>query len=382
MSPSVTEEEVFSLARVMTLKFGFANVYYGGAKAGIRIRETLSASERRVILESFGRALKGIIGPGFYHPGEDIGTGQEEVALVLQAAGVTKIESSKAGSGYYTALSVVTGAEVLCRHVRILLPKATATLEGFGKVGESVARLLREKEVTILAVSTKAGAVYDPNGIKLQGLLDLKKQYGDECVLHYRDGKQISLEGMVTLDSDILILAGKPEVVHARNCGEVKARVIVPGGNLAITREAEDRLARQGVFVFPDFVVNCGGILGLTWNGMGLTDLSIQRLMEEELGEKLVNLLALSKGHPGRLREVAETVASQNFQRMQKELARGALRPMAKFLHAFQAGPAQWVHLKFLRMLANRERASQRARVAYAKALFWLDKGLYHRWAD
>ena len=51
MSEEVSELEVAQLARNMTIKFGFANVYYGGAKSGICIQQPLTQDRKQKILE-------------------------------------------------------------------------------------------------------------------------------------------------------------------------------------------------------------------------------------------------------------------------------------------------------------------------------------------
>ena len=90
MTCDVSEAEVAQLASNMTLKYGFANVYYGGAKSGICVTHLPSPERRREILETFGKKFAEVIQPQMYQPGEDIGTGPEDVATVLRAAGCPK----------------------------------------------------------------------------------------------------------------------------------------------------------------------------------------------------------------------------------------------------------------------------------------------------
>ena len=111
MTCDVSEKEVALLARNMTLKFGFANVYYGGAKSGICIKQPPSQERRREIFELFGRKFSQVIQPQIYQPAEDIGTGPEDVFTVLKAAGCSEIKKGKtlATSSIYTAWSIILG---------------------------------------------------------------------------------------------------------------------------------------------------------------------------------------------------------------------------------------------------------------------------------
>ncbi|MBI5406414.1 MAG: Glu/Leu/Phe/Val dehydrogenase, partial [Nitrospirae bacterium] len=79
VTPDVTEEEVAALAMSMTRKFGFLNIYMGGAKAGIAISGNKSAEERSEILRNFGERLGFILRRGIYYPGTDIGTTARDI---------------------------------------------------------------------------------------------------------------------------------------------------------------------------------------------------------------------------------------------------------------------------------------------------------------
>ena len=378
MSPEVSEQEVVDLARLMTLKFGFANIYYGGAKAGIHTKEDLSEHERTTVLKAFGRKFRRLLQAEIYRPGEDIGTCSHDVITILEAARHNKSKSAPASSGLYTAMSIVTTVEALCRHHGVALNGASLILEGFGKVGSRVAHQLCEKGIKLLAVSTKAGAIYHPQGLNLPHLIRLRDRYGDAFVLHYPEGELITLEQMVTLKMDILILAGKAEAIHTGNCDAVKARIVVPGGNLSMTREAEMRLVQRGYFIFPDFVVNCGGVVGLNY-GAGLSDDNIQRLIAEELGKKLGHLLHFSRKYSVRLREISEFIALRNISRMQEMVSLSETGRMLRFFEKLRSGSLPWIRTQILRLLANQCQGSNATLYAYKRARFWADRNLYHR---
>ena len=377
MTCDVSEKEVAQLARNMTLKFGFANVYYGGAKSGICVKQPPSGTQRKKILETFGEKFSEVIQPQIYQPAEDIGTGPEDVSIVLSAAGCpnrTKGESL-ARSSLYTAWSIIAATEKLYEERGLRLNGARWILEGFGKVGAEIAEQFHQKGMKLVATSTRAGAVYNPNGLNIKELLDLQRQWGDECVKHSNENEEISLAHMLTLDADLLILAGKPEAIYVDNVKGVKTSVIVPGGNLAITLDAEKELTDRGYFILPDFVTNSGGVLGLTWRGTGVSEDGIRRLFSKEFGKKIQKLLTLSKIHSKTVRNVAESIAKENIKRMRQEVEQGEPRPgllkklLSKRLH--------WFLTQFLKILIVSGVPSKSLCYAYAKAVFWADKHLY-----
>lgn len=377
MSPHVAQDEVAALARVMTLKFGFANLYYGGAKAGIRLTATPTPAQRRAVMQSFGREFREVIGSGLYRPGEDIGTDPGDVGCVMESAGCRGAKSGGAGSGRYTAMTAVAAVEVLCREVGIALRGATVAVEGFGKVGTEAARQLARLGARPVAVSTLEGAVFQPRGLDLGRLQELKDCHGDACVLHYRAGEPMTIEQMIALDVDVLILAGKPHAVRGDNVDRVRAAVIVPGGNLSITREAEDALTRRGRIVLPDFVANCGGVLGLTWHGMGLSDERIVRLVKTDFARKLEYLVAASTLTRS-VRDVAETIAAGNILRMRGEVdPRPARGGVSRWTDRWRRASPHWIATQFFRVFATKRRLVPSTMAAYAKAVFWADRPVY-----
>ena len=296
---------------------------------------------------------------------------------MLRAAGCKKNPKgeSHARSSLYTAWSIIAATEQLFKARKVPLEGASWILEGFGKVGAEIAERFQEKGMKLLAASTRAGAIYNPNGLNVQELLDLQSRWGDECVNHTTGNDQINLAHMLTLKSDLLILAGKPEAIVAGNVKEVNASMIVSGGNIAITLEAEKELIAQGHVVLPDFVTNSGGVLGLTWNGAGVSEEGIRRLFTEEFGEKISQLLSLSRLRSETVRGTAEYVAKENITRMKEEVEPGESKP--GLIKKLFSKPFHWVTTQVLRVMISAGVTSMRLRYAYAKAIFWADRHLY-----
>ncbi len=84
MSPAVTVAEIARLARVMTYKWAGADLFFGGAKAGIMADP--AAPDREAVLRSFVRALAREI-PSRYVAGLDMGLTERDAAVVQDELG-------------------------------------------------------------------------------------------------------------------------------------------------------------------------------------------------------------------------------------------------------------------------------------------------------
>jgi glutamate dehydrogenase (NAD(P)+) len=259
MAADVTLEEVFRLARAMTLKNAAAGLAHGGGKAGI-LADPKTADKPRLI-RAFALAIREIAD---YIPGPDMGTDEACMALIHdetgRAVGLPRvlggIPLDEVGA---TAYGLAECAEVAAPFCGLELEGARLVIEGFGNVGRPAAGFLAEKGVRLVGASDSRGAVYDPEGIDVAQLAAAKEQSG--TVAGYRRGRKVGLAELLTMPCDILIPAARPDCIHAGNAAAVQARLILQGANIPATPEAEALLHRRGVLVVPDFIANAGGVI-------------------------------------------------------------------------------------------------------------------------
>ena len=328
IAPDVDEAEVRALASAMTLKFGLLGLPQGGAKAGIRGDSEAPPEERWRLLTAFGQAISPLLQRGVYQPATDIGTDLADVRQLLQAAGVAlkRREQRVERTGYYTAVTVFAAAKQAARHLGLELAGATAAVEGFGKVGGDLAVLLADAGVRVVAVSTSRGAIYNPQGLEVARLTRLSAEAGSRSVELYPDAERIDLAALLELPVDLLCPCARQDSVHAGNVARIAARIVAPGANDPVTPEAERGLFERGVVVVPDFVANCGGVLGGTMAFAAIDRATIAAFMGRRLGERIAWFLeeAARRGVPPR--EVAAPYARRRFEEMRKRAARSTVR--------------------------------------------------------
>lgn len=324
LAQDVSLAELRVLARRMTLKFGFLGLPGGGAKAGV-LGDPEAAPEQRVArLRRFAAFLAPLLRSGFYCPWPDLGTCESEIDAMLTSVGVrrSRREPTRGQSSFYTALTVVVGAQVAARYLGCDLAGLRVAIQGFGKVGIAVAQGLAEKGAQIVAVSTSQGALYHPSGLPIEMLVAMSRQAGSGFVHLYREAERMDKEELLTLPVDLLCPCATSESIHVSNAAQVQARIISAGANYPVTPEAEQMLLRRGTLCLPDFVTNCGGVLGGTMSFAGLGVGTIRRFVEEKVGPRITALIKANweQGEP--LSMVAEQQALERFMQVKQQSER------------------------------------------------------------
>jgi len=319
MLPDVSIPELQGLARVMTLKFGFLGMSEGGAKAGIVADPSMPQEEKLALLRTFAEIASPLLKTRAYVPASDMGTTNQEIRYMLESIGlkVPQIKDErKEEGGFYSGFSVFAGAAAAARHINLDLAQSTIAIEGFGKVGSSVARVFWQKGTKVVAISTLKGAIYNPDGLDVDELIRIKDEVDEDVINVYEKAKTIEKSELLTLDVNILSPCARHHSISLENVEKIKAKIISPGANIPVTREAAQVLYRKGKLYLPDFITNCGGILGSNMELAGLSEKFIENFIIQELGRKMSEILEVSQKKNLSPVEIAEMEIEEKFSRI------------------------------------------------------------------
>jgi len=269
----------------MTYKCAIVNVPFGGAKGGIAIDPKkytpyqLEAITRRYTAELI---KKNFIGPGTDVPAPDYGTGEREMAWILDtytsmrpgeidAAGCVTgkpvTQGGVRGRREATGLGVFYGIREVCKMEDVMKKLGLPTgvegkrviVQGLGNVGYHAAKFFREGGAKLVCLAEHDGAVYNENGLNEEEVFQFKKKNG--TIKNYEGGKHInSSEEALELDCDILIPAALENVINGENAPRIKAKIIGEGANGPLTPEADEVFIQKGTLVVPDMYLNAGGV--------------------------------------------------------------------------------------------------------------------------
>ncbi|MDH5779164.1 MAG: Glu/Leu/Phe/Val dehydrogenase [Candidatus Bathyarchaeota archaeon] len=295
MTPTVSVEEVFRLARTMTWKCAMAELPFGGAKSGIIANpKKISKEEKLDLVKAFAVALKPV-SPSQYVAAPDINTGEQEMAAYALANGSLKSctgkpahmcvrPGEKCGIPHEygsTGYGVFHATRVAAEHISIYLKEATIAIDGFGNVGSFLAKYISEFGAKVVAVSDSRGCVYNPDGLDYEKLKKVKEEA--RSVVNYEPGQVLKNEELFELPVDILVPASIPDVINERNADKIEAKLIVEAANIPATHEGEEKLHEKSVLVVPDIIANAGGVISSYAEYMGENPRRMFEMVEEKI---------------------------------------------------------------------------------------------------
>jgi glutamate dehydrogenase (NAD(P)+) len=281
----VNQDEVMALAALMTYKCAIVNVPFGGGKGGIKINpKKHSAYELEKITRRYTTELikKNFIGPGTDVPAPDYGTGEREMAWIvdtyqtmkpgeIDAAGCVTgkpvTQGGVRGRREATGLGVFYGIREVLMMEDVMHKLGLTTgvegkrvvVQGLGNVGYYSCKFFHQAGAKIVGLAEYEGAIYNENGLDYDAVFQHRKATGS--ILNFPGATNLSKNAdALELECDVLIPAALENVINGENAPRVKAKIIGEAANGPLTPEADEVFAKKGVLVVPDMFLNAGGV--------------------------------------------------------------------------------------------------------------------------
>jgi glutamate dehydrogenase (NAD(P)+) len=284
-APEVYEEEVMALAALMTYKCAVVDVPFGGAKGGIRIDpRQYSVEELERVTRRYTHELvkKDFIGPGIDVPAPDYGTGEREMAWIVDTyaalkpgqldslgcvtgkpvtQGGVRGRKEATGRGLYFALREACAQQADMTRLGLAtgLEGKRVVVQGLGNVGYHAAKFCREGGAILIGVAEREGAITNAKGLHEDEIVEHRK--ATSSILNFPGATNLaSTAAALELDCDVLIPAALEGVFTADNAARVKAKIILEGANGPTTPAADPIFREKGILVIPDIYANAGGV--------------------------------------------------------------------------------------------------------------------------
>ncbi|HEX6333294.1 MAG TPA: Glu/Leu/Phe/Val dehydrogenase [Flavisolibacter sp.] len=281
----VNQDEVMALAALMTYKCAIVNVPFGGGKGGLKINpRKYSVYELEKITRRYTAELvkKNFIGPGTDVPAPDYGTGEREMAWIvdtyaslrpgeIDAAGCVTgkpvTQGGVRGRREATGLGIFYGIREVCSMPDVMEKLGLSTgiegkrviIQGLGNVGYHAAKYFQQAGARIIALAEYEGAIWNDAGLNVDEVFQHRKTSGS--ILNFPGAQNFAKNtDALEYDCDILIPAALENVINEENAPRVKAKLIGEGANGPLTPEADEVFIQKGTLVVPDMYLNAGGV--------------------------------------------------------------------------------------------------------------------------
>ncbi len=279
--PSVSLDEVQSLAFWMTFKCALMDLPYGGAKGGITVNpKELSKFELERLSRGYVDAIADFIGPDIDILAPDVYTNQMIMGWMMDQYSIIKRQitpavvtgkpmsmGGSAGRETATALGAFFVIERSIQKLERSPQETTVAVQGFGNAGGALAEFLAKAGYRILAVSDSQGGIYAKKGLDIPSIRQYKQSsrgiqavYCQGTVCNIVEHEIISNTELLNLDVDILIPAALENQITPANAPQIKAKYIFEVANGPVNSAADQILNQRGLMIFPDILVNAGGV--------------------------------------------------------------------------------------------------------------------------
>ena len=279
LHPSVNIGIIKFLGFEQVFKNSLTGLPIGGGKGGSDF-DPKGKSDREIMAfcQSFITELYKYIGADVDVPAGDIGTGAREIGYmygqykritglyegVLTGKGLTFGGSLARTEATGYGLLYITRELMKCHGMD--MKDKICCVSGSGNVAIYAVEKAQQMGAKVVTVSDSTGWIYDPEGIKLDIVKDIKevkrgriKEYADRVEgATYTEGK-----GIWNIKCDIYLPCATQneldldavKILIANGC-----KYVAEGANMPTTREATDYLMANGVTFMPGKAANAGGV--------------------------------------------------------------------------------------------------------------------------
>jgi len=281
--------DALRLSRGMTYKNAMAGLKMGGGKSVIIGNSKTMKSEE--LFRAFGRFVEKLSGK--YITAEDVGINPNDMAIVNKETNyVLGLEGKSGDPSPVTAYGVYKGIKAAAKHKfgSDDLNGRKVSVQGLGHVGYYLCKHLHEE------------------GAKLF-VTDISKESIERVVSEF-NATAVGIDDIYGLDVDIYAPCALGAVINDNTLPQIKASVIAGAANNQLAEDRHgDILLSKGILYAPDYVINAGGIINVSFEENYNRDAALTKV--DEIYGTLTEVFEASKlsGRPTNV--IADELARQ-----------------------------------------------------------------------
>ena len=325
--PNLDLDEVRALAMLNTWKAALVQIPFGGSAGGVRVNpRRLSDNERQGLTRRYTTEISIILGPDSDIPSPDVNTGSQTMAWIMDtlsmhqghtvaasvigkpvAVGGTRGRRSATGRGAVRCIAAAATVQ------GVAIESARVAIQGFGRVGMTVAEELAKAGAVIIGLADDRAAVGNPKGIGHERATGWMREH--DAVRGLPETEPMTKADLFAVDCDILVLAGLQGEITDANAGTIRSRIVAEVANGGATPAADVLLADRGVTVIPDIICSAGStVLGyFEWvqdmQAFFWSEREIERELDRIVDKAMAGIQAMATAENVDLRSAAMMLA-------------------------------------------------------------------------
>ena len=309
--PNLDLDEARALAMLNTWKAALVKIPFGGAAGGVRVDpRQLSMNERQGLTRRYATEIGILLGPDSDIPSPDVNTGSQTMAWMMDTLSMhqgSTVAASVIGKplaigGTRGRRSATARGALRCIAASRAIQGARVAIQGFGRVGMTLAEELDRAGASVVGLADDREAVANPAGIDVPAAIRWMREH--DAIRDLPDSERMTKAELFAMDCDVIALAGLQGEITKANADAVQASMVAEAANGGTTPAADLILADRGVTVIPDIICTSGGtVLGyfewvqdmqaFFWSESEITG-QLDRIVDEAMAE--VRTMATTEG--------------------------------------------------------------------------------------
>ena len=258
--------DVLRLSKAMSLKNKLCGVPFGGGKSVII--KSKKIFDKKQILCEYSKFLNKL--GGTYLTAQDIGISMDDIKLIKKYSEYVLCDVDP---GPYTAKGIFNVIDLVSKKILDLnLNDITTLIQGYGSVGSNLASHLKNSNSKVL-------------------IHDNDKQ----VIRSFKKNKLTSVKNIFNEDCTIFSPCAVGGTIDRHFAEHIDVMAIIGGANNQLaSNDVADLLFKRNILYVPDFLINSGGVIGLTKSYLNKTDDEISNDLLK-VAENACNIILNSK---------------------------------------------------------------------------------------
>ena len=288
-----TDEEALvdalRLSKGMTYKNAMAGLTMGGGKSVIiGDAKTLKSP---ALFKAFGEALNGL--NGRYLSAEDVNITTDDIAIANTVTPfVTGTEGKSGNPGPFTAYGTFLGVKASVKHKfnRDELTGLKVAVQGLGSVGYGLCEHLHKAGAELIVTDINQAAL-DKAAIELGATV-------------------VGLDEIYDQDVDVYAPCALGASINDNTIKRLKAKIVAGCANNQLAEPRHDQaLMDNGILYAPDYVINAGGIINVSFEEDYCVEKSTKKV--EEIYNTLLNVFTKAEQQNKPTGQIADEMARE-----------------------------------------------------------------------